>query len=92
MNEIITIAFAINGIWLAFNKEGMIFYKLGNYLETKLPDYLTMPLFRCATCMASLWTIFFMIPKISFDLLWMIPAVASISTIIFLITNNLSNE
>lgn len=34
--------------------EGMIFEKVGDWLETKLPEYITKPLFACFIC-ATFW-------------------------------------
>lgn len=86
MATIIFLALAINGMWIACNEEGMIFYHACNQLERVLPDEVCMPLFRCPTCMSSVYTLAYAALVDSslwnMQLLFVIPAVACVSTII----------
>lgn len=49
-------ALAIIGIYLSFG-EGMIFRSIGLWIEKKVHDDLTKPLFNCPTCMASIHSV-----------------------------------
>jgi hypothetical protein len=44
----------IVGVWNAFDQK-MVFGKLGAWARRKFPEWLTMPLFDCPMCMASVW-------------------------------------
>jgi hypothetical protein len=53
----ITLALAaliIMGVWTSFG-EGMIFAKLGDWMEDNLHPYVNKPIFTCPQCMSSLW-------------------------------------
>lgn len=78
-------ALAIIGIYLSFG-EGMIFRRLGLWIEKKVHYDLTKPLFNCPTCMASIHSIipFWMTyePCYQSAILYIIyiPALSSLST------------
>lgn len=40
--------------------EGMIFNRLAEWLKKRLPMWICKPLFSCAICMSSVWTLVFM--------------------------------
>lgn len=76
MTEIITIALTVYGLSAVFD-EGMIFQKVGDYLESKLPHWLYMPLVGCSICMTPWygaliclfmhWPIWYVIPAMGLN-------------------------
>ena len=52
--EIFEIALSVFFIYGCF-QEGMIFGKVGNYLETRLPEWLYFALIGCPACMTPYW-------------------------------------
>lgn len=54
--EVFIIALSVFFIYGCF-QEGMILGSVGNYLETKLPEWLFIPLIGCAPCMTPYWGI-----------------------------------
>ena len=78
-------ALAIIGIYLAFG-EGMIFRRVGLWVEKNIHYDLTKPLFNCPTCMASIHSVipFWMTYEISEDTILLyiiyIPALSALST------------
>ena len=52
--EIIILGLFCNGLKIA-TEEGMIFYKPAKWLDSKLPVFISKPLFSCVYCMASIW-------------------------------------
>lgn len=59
MIELITasviLALVINGIYIVFNWEHMLFYNFGLLLESYLPQWACKMLFMCATCMSGIY-------------------------------------
>ncbi len=47
-------ALLIVGVWTCFDKK-MIFGRLGDWMSRLLPKWVTMPLYDCPMCMASVW-------------------------------------
>ena len=78
-------ALAIIGIYLSFG-EGMIFRRLGLWVEKNIHYDLTKPLFNCPTCMASIHSVipFWMSYEISEATILLyiiyIPALSALST------------
>jgi hypothetical protein len=56
--------FIVAGIWTLFRKE-MIFGKVGDFLDAKLPVWISKPTYACPPCMASVWgTTFFFLSRL----------------------------
>lgn len=78
-------ALAIVGICLAFGN-GMIFDRIGRWIESKVHYNLTMPLFNCPTCMASIHSVlpFWMTYEFGLNTLLLyivyVPALSALST------------
>lgn len=55
IEDIVITSLCINFIWLLFNVEDMLFYNLGVWLKSNLPDAMLQPVISCVACMASIW-------------------------------------
>ncbi len=48
-------AIAINGVWVLFNEDGMIFNKWYDSVKGSIPTVIKKPIFSCIRCMGSFW-------------------------------------
>lgn len=94
-----TIGFAIIGLYVAFNWDGMLLKPIADYLDIYLDNkygkYLRKPLYGCPTCMSSIWSIvycLFLRVNLDWTILLLILIVAGISTTISTFLNWLTNE
>lgn len=60
----VALSFAIMGLWICFNWQGMIFEQIsysveGFCYEHHIPAWVLKPLWSCPTCMSSFWGLFF---------------------------------
>lgn len=53
------IAYAVFFLNVIFNWQGQIFDKLGEWLDERLPEYISKPLYGCPICMSIWWGVAF---------------------------------
>lgn len=79
------ISFITIAIHIIFTWKGMLLYKVGKWLQLRLPTYVKKPLFDCPMCMASFWTLVYWLYKyqsVSVQTLIMMFIVCGINTLL----------
>lgn len=79
------ISFITIAIHIILTWKGMLLYKVGKWLQLRLPTYVKKPLFDCPMCMASFWTLVYWLYKyqsVSIQTLIMMFIVCGINTLI----------
>lgn len=54
MEKVFILSFIVWAIYISMS-ESMIFERLGDYLDSKLPDYWGKPVFSCPVCMGGIY-------------------------------------
>jgi len=93
MTKLLFDAFGIIFIYLA-SKEGMIISNITRLLPDTTPWYITFPLYRCLTCMTSVWGVIFYLSAypLTWDIVPHLMALGGILGITDIILERLSDE
>ena len=93
----LSLSLAITGLYVAFQWYGMILRPVKNLLDSHLPPALTMPLYNCPICMASVYTSLYYIAEghttlSVFDGCWLLLMVAGINVFICILLNKTTDH